>query len=111
MLNMNASKSTSESQLVYAVMRELGKHGAVFRTNAGQFYTKSGQRVSGLPKGFADVMVVLPSGRVAFVEVKTDSGKLSPEQKGFLEKMRGLGALAGVARSVQDALEICGFGI
>jgi len=38
-----------ESFLVFEVLREIGKHGAVFRTNAGQLYTKDGQPVSGLP--------------------------------------------------------------
>jgi hypothetical protein len=51
-------------------MRELGTHGAVFRTNAGQFYIKSGQPVSGLPKGFSDILFVGNDGVSCFVEVR-----------------------------------------
>jgi hypothetical protein len=98
----------NESRLVYEIMREVGKYAAVFRCNAGRFYTKTGQSVSGLPKGFSDIMAVLPGGRVVFIEVKSDKGKPSTEQTQFINKMRGLGAFAGVARSVDDALNICG---
>ncbi|WP_205029919.1 VRR-NUC domain-containing protein, partial [Streptococcus porcinus] len=41
-----------------------------------------------------------------FIEVKNETGKLRPEQKIFIENMQRRGALAGVARSVEDALEI-----
>jgi len=97
-----------ESRLIYDVMQELGKHGAVYRCNAGQYYTKSGQRVSGLPKGFADCMLVLPGGTACFVECKVKPNKPTPEQLAFIGKMQGLGCRAGVAYSVADALEICG---
>ena len=97
----------NESRLIYECMQELGRHGAVFRTQCGQFFTRSGHRVSGLPKGFSDVMAILPGGRVAFIECKTDKGKLSVEQEKFLSRMKELGALSGVARSVDDALRIC----
>ena len=97
-----------ESDLLNEIMREIGKHAAVYRCNSGQFYTKSGQRVSGLPKGFADVMAILPGGRAAFIECKVEKGKPSPEQTQFINRMQELGALAGVARSVPEALAICG---
>lgn len=47
-----------ESRLIYDCMQTLGRFGAVYRCNAGQFYTRSGQRVSGLPRGFADLLFV-----------------------------------------------------
>jgi len=97
----------SESRLLYEIMHEIGKYAAVYRTNAGRFYTKSGQSVSGLPKGFADILAVLPGGKVAFIEVKSGKGTPSPEQIQFINKMQSLGALAGIARSVPEALAIC----
>ena len=105
---MNGGDEVSESMLVCAIMRELGKHGAVYRTNAGQFYTKRGQRVSGLPKGFSDVTLVLPGGAVCFIEAKVKPNKPTPEQLAFIGKMRRLGCRAGVAYTVDEAVEICG---
>jgi len=88
-------------------MQQLGKYGAVFRTNAGQFYTKDGQPVSGLPKGFSDILFIRHGGKPAFIELKYGKNKPTPEQEKFLQRMRDLGALAGVARSVDEAMRIC----
>ena len=98
----------NESRLLYEVMREVGKHAAVYRCQAGSPKLADGTRYSGLPKGFSDIMAVLPGGRVAFIECKAGSSKTTPEQDKFLLKMRELGAMAGVARSVDDAMGICG---
>jgi hypothetical protein len=98
----------NESQLVYMVMQELGKHGAVFRTNAGRFYTRSGHAVSGLPKGFTDVLFIRPDGQACFVECKTQGNKASSEQTVFIDRMLSLGARVGIAHSVKDAVAICG---
>lgn len=91
----------------------------VFRTNAGSFYqglqtyskefkqpvlTKL-RKVDGLPKGFSDLFVVDKQG-VAFIETKTPTGRVRPEQIKFIERMRQLGHRAGVARSVEDAKRI-----
>jgi hypothetical protein len=53
-------------------------------------------------KGSADILGCLPDGRFLAVEVKAARGVLSPEQKQFLEDIRGLGGLAAVARSWTD---------
>jgi len=98
----------SESRLVFEIMQELGKHGAVFRTNAGRLYTRSGQAVSGLPKGFTDILFVRPDGQACFIECKIKNNKASPEQAAFIDRMKSLGARAGIARSVSDASQICG---
>jgi hypothetical protein len=107
-LSMNGGCTMSESQLVYEVMRTIGRHGSVYRCNAGQFYTKSGQRVNGLPKGFADVMAILPGPIFCFIECKVGTNKPSDEQIKFIDKMNSLGCRAGVAYSVDDACRICG---
>ena len=96
-----------ESHLVYSVMQELGKHGAVFRTNAGRFYTRSGKAISGLPKGFADILFIRPDGQACFIECKVKGNKPTPEQEAFVERMQSLGARAGIAHSVDDAVLIC----
>ena len=98
----------SESRLIFETMQELGRFGAIFRTNAGRFYTKSGQPVSGLPKGFSDLLFVGKDGVCCFIELKVDGNKASPEQAAFIERMQSLNARAGIAYSVADALQICG---
>ena len=102
------NSTMSESQLVYNVIVELGKYGAVFRTNAGQYYTKTGQRVSGLPKGFSDILFIRNDGIACFIECKTGNNKASLKQQRFIERMQALGARAGIAHSVAEAAELCG---
>jgi hypothetical protein len=40
------------------------------------------------------------------IEVKTPTGRLRPEQKLWLDAVQAAGGIAGVARSVEDALRI-----
>ena len=40
------------------------------------------------------------------VEVKTATGRVSTEQRQWLEAVQAAGGIAGVARSVEDALRI-----
>jgi hypothetical protein len=100
----------NESRLVYEIMHELGKHGAVFRCNSGSVKLSNGKTFRGMPKGFADVMFIRADGMACFVECKTDRGKLSDEQERFISRMRELNAKAGVASSVDEAMAICGLG-
>ena len=97
-----------ESRLVYDIMQTLGRFAAVYHCNSGSFKLPNGKWFRAMPKGFADIMAVLPGGKVAFIECKTDKGRLSDEQEKFLVRMKELGALSGVARTVSDALKICG---
>jgi hypothetical protein len=53
-------------------------------------------------KGSADILGCLPGGRFLAIEVKAQHGRLSPEQRDFLEKIRGLGGIAVVARSFRE---------
>lgn len=80
----------------------------LFRANVGQGITYDGRHFdTGLPKGFSDLFGFRKSdGRAVFIEVKTPTGRIRPEQQNFIDKMRLYGALAGVARSVQDARNI-----
>jgi len=101
----------SESRLVYECMQFLGLYGAVYRCNSGSVPLANGKRFNGMPRGFADIMVILPGGRAAFIECKDEKGIISPEQERFIERMQKMGALAGVARSVEEAAQICGIEI
>ena len=81
---------------------------AVFRANVGLFFTKDGRPVrSGLPVGFSDLFGFRAGdARAFFLEVKTPTGRATPEQEAFLEAMRRRGARAGVVRSVDEARQL-----
>ena len=87
---------------------ELSQIAVTFRANVGVFFTRDGRPVStGLPKGFSDLFGFRKSdGRAFFLEIKNEKGKLSKDQEIFLEAMKNLGAIAGVARSPDEALRI-----
>jgi len=91
----------------------------LFRNNTGTLPDpRTGRPIQfGLAKGSADLIglrtvTITPEmvgQRLAVftsIEVKTQTGRLTPEQKGWLEMVQRRGGLAGVARSVQDANEI-----
>ena len=99
---------TTESLIQNQVRVGLSKAGhTVFRANVGKVRMADGRYFdTGLPKGFPDLFGFRPDGRIFFIEVKNETGRVRPEQEKFIEQMRKRGALAGVARSVADAMEI-----
>lgn len=63
----------------------------------------------GLCVGSADIIGIhKPTGRFLAIEVKTKTGKPTKEQLNFLEQVRNAGGIAGIARSVEDALRLIG---
>lgn len=55
-------------------------------------------------KGIADILGVLPpNGRFLAIEVKTRTGKVTVEQRTFLDIVADFGGLAFVARSLEEA--------
>ena len=99
---------TTESLIQNQIRVGLSKAGhTVFRVNVGKVKMQNGRWFeTGVPKGFSDLFGFRPDGQIFFIEVKNETGELRPEQKIFIEQMRKRGALAGVARSVEDAMEI-----
>lgn len=82
------------------VGRQIHKDGnTVTLANARMFTT-------GLCKGGSDIIGIAPNGDFMAVEVKTKTGRVSPEQQTFINAVRAAGGIAGVARSVEDALEL-----
>ena len=91
----------------------------LFRNNVGMAYTLTGAPVRfGLHKGSPDLIgwkrtVITPDmvGKTVAVaigiEVKTERGRPTPEQTHFLDHMKNFGALAGIARNVEEAKQIC----
>jgi hypothetical protein len=90
----------------------------LFRNNTGTLRDANGRPVSfGLCKGSADLIgyrtiTITPDmvgQQVAVflsIEVKTPTGRIRPEQQQWLETIQAAGGIAGVARSVEDALRI-----
>lgn len=44
--------------------------------------------------------------RYVGIETKTKIGRITPEQRSFIEMVRHMGGRAGVARSVEEAIRI-----
>lgn len=61
----------------------------------------------GLCVGSSDIIGIhKPTGRFLAVEVKTKTGRASKEQINFIEQVRAANGIAGLARSVQEALDL-----
>jgi len=87
----------------------------LFRNNTGTLYDRQGRPVTfGLEKGSADLIgwrtiTITPDmvGQAVAVftslEVKAERGRVSPEQRQWLEAVQAAGGIAGVVRSVEDA--------
>ena len=58
--------------------------------------------VSPTNRGVSDRLIVLPGGRVWFVEVKKIGGRLSPLQRIFAEEIKALGCNYAVLWSKED---------
>lgn len=113
--------ANAETDLQQRIRLALGTRSdlRLFRNQVGQLPDpRSGRLVQfGLARGSADLigwrtLVITPEmvgQRVAVftsIEVKTPTGRIRPEQQAWLACVQGAGGIAGVARSVADALAI-----
>lgn len=91
----------------------LNPYAVVFRANVGSFKTTDGRTVTtGLPKGFSDLFGFRKlDGKIFFIEVKNERGRLRKEQEHFINTMKQQGAIAGVARSAEEAIALIQEGI
>lgn len=103
-----ADTSLSEHDIQNLIRMELARIGIpVYRANVGRVRMVDGRYFdTGLPKGFPDLFGFKPDGQIFFIEVKDHKGKVRKEQETFMERAKSQGALAGAARSVEDALDI-----
>lgn len=95
-----------ESDLMRSIMVALSEDGHfVARANVGLFFTQDGRPVrSGLPVGFSDLFGHRAvDARAFYLEVKTATGRVTPQQLAFIAAMKRRGALAAVVRSVDEA--------
>jgi len=92
-----------------AIMLALSAAGHfVVRVNVGRFQMADGRWFdTGLPVGFSDLAGHRAGdARAFYIEVKTPTGRVRPEQQRFIDAMRARGAIAGVARSVDEAVAL-----
>jgi hypothetical protein len=95
-----------EAAALVEVLKALNAHPAVSwceRMNSGAA-RMGGRFVRFGFKGCPDVLGQLRDGRLLGVEVKGPTGRLRPEQAFFLERVRGAGGVAFVARDLRDVL-------
>lgn len=101
----------NESQIQTAILKKLQSKGFyVWRNNNGATYD---HRIGGYRhnpyarRGVADIIGVLPDGRHLEIEVKTKTGKQSPDQAIHQKRVEELGGLYILARSVKDIDHLC----
>lgn len=89
-------------------MLAIAKNGhRVWRSNAGSVRNEQGRVIKLFPKGFPDLLGYRKEdGKFFCIEVKNDKGQLRDEQKKFAAFAQTQPILYGVARSVDDAMEI-----
>lgn len=98
----------SEHAIQNEIMLALSQNDCtVFRSNAGKVRTDDGRTVMLFPKGTPDLCGFRHSdGKIFFIEVKNEVGRLRDDQKRFAKFAEQYPILYGVARSVDDALRI-----
>ncbi len=67
----------------------------VYRSNGGKFTERGSSDILGIYRG-----------KMLCIEVKSKTGRLRPEQESFLNQMERLGAIAGMVRSLDQAIEL-----
>jgi hypothetical protein len=97
-----------ETILQNQIIVALCQNGCVARNHTvGQFYTKYGSIVNIGNHGEADIWGHrISDGRAIYIEVKLPGEHPRDDQKKFLKAMANTGAIAGVAHSIEEALEI-----
>lgn len=115
--------ANAETTLQQHIRLAVGQRSDVrlFRNNTGTLPDpRTGRPIQfGLARGSADLigikqvtitpdMVGQTIGVFTSIEVKTPTGRVTPEQRNWLTMVRKLGGIAGIARSTRDANEILG---
>ena len=97
-----------ETILQNQIIVALCKNGCVARNHTvGQFYTKYGSIVNVGHHGESDITGHrISDGRAIYIEVKLPGENPREDQQKFLQAMANTGAIAGVAHTVEEALEI-----
>lgn len=101
---IHTKRETEIQNRIRAALCEFGC--VVHRCNTGVFYTKDGRPIKIGEVGHSDLYGHNADGTAFYLEVKTPVGKASRKQIDFIEAMARSGAIAGFARTVEDAVRI-----
>lgn len=103
-------KRPSESMIQVAIMAYLR---SVLPKSCQVFSTQNGLRTTprqaakakaeGMMSGVPDIVICRPTGLVAFMEIKSKTGSLSPSQREFRDWCGSYSVPFAVVRSVDDA--------
>lgn len=66
---------------------------------------KPGKRAFKKSNGVPDILGYLHDGTFLGIEVKTPEGRISPEQREFMERAKSKGCMVFVARSIDDVIK------
>lgn len=96
-----------ESKIQAEIVEYLSGQGifchSVPNEGAGKDKLRTMQMITmGLRPGTADLVVWFPSGEIGYLEVKTETGKLSDNQRRFKRRCMEHGVFYAVVRSVED---------
>ncbi len=98
-----------ESELLTYATAQLKKSGLVYwRVSNGPVLHQLGGKMvmkKSNIKGFPDMAGVFPNGRLWCIELKTPTGRLSPEQTDWITRLNMSGAMAVVLRSKEEIAE------
>lgn len=110
---------TPERDIQAEIWEAMSRFSVLFRNNTGAIKSKTGFIRFGLVKGSSDLigwtrveitqeMVGQTVAVFTAPECKTETGRATPAQLHFLERVRLDGGYAGIVRSVEDALKMIG---
>ena len=107
-------RQPSEAEILRAILAMLRRHPKValcWRQNSGTFAERNRDGSmryvrANTQRGMSDIMGVLRDGRTLAIEVKSRTGRMRPGQEEFLASIRAAGGVAGVCRSVEDAVAL-----
>ena len=97
----------SENEIKKEIRLALSPFGIVISQQSGNFELSDGRRIVCGVKGLSDLLFI-GEGYTAFIEVKSTTGKPTQDQLNFIEAVKKLGHIAGIAHSPEEALKLIG---
>ena len=97
----------TETEIMRRIMVECADIAVLMRYNVGLFLTYNGIPIKQGVKGTSDLIGFrIADGKFIAIEVKTETGRPTQEQKKFLDAMDKYGVLCGIARNTEQARAI-----